>query len=136
MVPLYAFMDTFLSPDNVKTVAFLYCCTARNMYTCRVILTQNYLVPRVKTINCILTVQHGYRVAEIGHIALELELEPVPGPSLEHERGLAPLEQPPPWSLGCTFGVVGTDLGEHVGGVGPVVLGGIAGPDGHEGVES
>jgi len=69
---------------------------------------------------------------------LELEpvLELVPGPSPEHERGLVPPEQRPPWSLGCTFGVTDTDLGEHVGGVGLVVLGGIVGPDGHGDVES
>jgi len=77
-------------------------------------------------------------VVEIDRIVLELEpvLELVPGPSPEHERGPVPPEQQPPWNLGCTFGVVGTDLGEHVGRAGPVVLGGIAGPDGHGGVES
>jgi len=79
-------------------------------------------------------------VAEIDRIELVLEPEPAlvpgPGPSPEHERGLAPPEQQPPWSLGCTFGVADTDLGEHVGGVGLVVLGGIAGLDGHGGVES
>ena len=98
----------------------------------------------------ILTVQHGYKSAGIGRIGLVLGLvlglglvpAPVlvlvlvPEPWLGHERGLELPELPPPWSLGCTFDVVDTDLGEHVGEVGPVALDDIAGPDGHGGVES
>jgi len=109
------------------------------LYSSNHIYLPNSLDPE-RPINCILTVQHGYKVAEIDRIVLELELElepalePVPSPG--HEHGLAPPEQQLPWSLGCTFGVAGTDLGGHVGEVGSVVRGGIAGPDGHEGVES
>jgi hypothetical protein len=79
----------------------------------------------------IFTVQHGYKMAGIGRIVPVLVL--APEPSLGHERGL---ELPPPWSLGYTFGVVDTDLGGHVGEVGPVVFDGIAGPDGHGGAEN
>jgi hypothetical protein len=77
-------------------------------------------------------------VAGIGHIVLVLVLVLVlaPVPSLEHGRGLELPELPPPWNLGYTFGVVDTDLGEHVGGVGLVVFDGIAGPDGHVDAES
>jgi len=70
-------------------------------------------------------------VAGIGRIVLVLAL--APEPSLGHERGL---ELPLPWSLGYTFGVVDTDLGGHVGQVGPVVFDGIAGPGGHGGAEN
>jgi len=66
-------------------------------------------------------------------LVLVLVLVLAPEPSLGHERGL---ELPLPWSLGYTFGVVDTDLGEHVGGVGLVVFDGIAGPDGHGDAES
>lgn len=75
-------------------------------------------------------------MAGIGHIVLVLVLVLAPGPLPGHERGLELLELRPPWSLGYTFGVVDTDLGEHVGGVGLVVFDGIVGPDGHGGAES